>query len=87
MDSYYKEFLHIDPLQSYKPWVKTETTPDDRLMPANEKQIAAVFVCSDPVDWGRDLQVRERFHNLFRLRFDFMWLLWASVLSYQQTVY
>lgn len=59
MDNYCKEFRHIDPLQSYKPWVKNETTVNDMLMPANERQIVAVFVCSDPIDWGRDLQVCE----------------------------
>lgn len=80
MDSYYKEFQHIDPLQAYKPWMKTETNPNDMLMPANERQIAAVFVCSDPVDWGRDLQVRGRFHKSSRLSFDSMRLFWVSIL-------
>lgn len=61
MDNYCKEFQHIDPLQSYKPWVKNETIPNDKLIAANERQIAAVFVCSDPVDWSRDLQVRNIF--------------------------
>ena len=61
MDNYCKEIEHIDPLQSYKPWVKNETIPNNILMPAKERQIAAVFVCSDPIDWGRDLQVREHF--------------------------
>ncbi|KAG0598629.1 hypothetical protein M758_12G089100 [Ceratodon purpureus] len=57
MEDFCKEFPHIDPLESYKPWVKNETIPTDTHTPANERQIAAVFVCSDPVDWGGDLQV------------------------------
>lgn len=68
MDNYCKEFQHIDPLQSYKPWVRPENK-SDMLMPANERQIAAVFVCSDPVDWGQDLQVRERVTTLARFCF------------------
>ncbi|KAG0577455.1 hypothetical protein KC19_5G157400 [Ceratodon purpureus] len=58
MDKYCEEFQYIDPLQSYKPWVnKYDVSKKDMIMPANERQIAAVFVCSDPIDWGRDLQV------------------------------
>lgn len=64
MDNYCKEFQYIDPLQSYKPWVKNEACNKDMIMPANERQIAAAFVCSDPIDWGRDLQVSKPFQIL-----------------------
>ena len=70
MEDFCKEFPHIDPLASYKPWVKNETIPTDTHTPANERQIAAVFVCSDPVDWGGDLQVREHFYDLPVFRFQ-----------------
>ncbi|XP_024399135.1 mitochondrial hydrolase YKR070W [Physcomitrium patens] len=57
MDNYFREFPHIDPLLSYKPWAKYESNANGMLMPEIERQIAAVFVCSDPVDWSRDIQV------------------------------
>ena len=56
-ETYAKEFDNIDPLQPYKPWVEPHTSSSNKLMPAHERQIAAVFVVSDPVDWGRELQV------------------------------
>ena len=71
MDDYCKEFEYIDPLQSYKPWVK-ERYNKDMIMPANERQIAAVFVCSDPVDWGRDLQVWNLFIQLHHSDLQFL---------------
>lgn len=52
-----REFEHIDPLERYKPWVDSDIDRSDILMPADERQIAAVFVCSDPIDWGREIQV------------------------------
>lgn len=67
MDNYFREFPHIDPLLSYKPWAKYESNANGMLMPEIERQIAAVFVCSDPVDWSRDIQVSEPFQVLSRL--------------------
>ncbi|KAH8948515.1 hypothetical protein BDL97_11G098100 [Sphagnum fallax] len=57
IDEYVEEFDSIDPLESYKPWVKQSKSSRDILMPSSDQKISAVFVCSDPVDWGRDLQV------------------------------
>jgi hypothetical protein len=58
IDEYVEEFDSIDPLESYKPWVKQSKSSRDILMPSSDQKISAVFVCSDPVDWGRDLQVK-----------------------------
>lgn len=58
VDSYVNEFDNIDPLARYKPWVKTPSANSDVRIPRNDsEEVGAVFVVSDPVDWGRDLQV------------------------------
>ncbi|CAM6124602.1 unnamed protein product [Calypogeia fissa] len=58
MDSYVNEFANIDPLARYKPWLQPPSAEDDMNIPRNDsEEVAAVFVVSDPVDWGRDLQV------------------------------
>ncbi|GLT66871.1 hypothetical protein SLA2020_392140 [Shorea laevis] len=61
MDEYSSYFNGIDPVSQYKMWT-TKPRPDEKspLMPnynVSSEKIKAVFVVSDPVDWGRDIQV------------------------------
>ncbi|GAQ90190.1 Haloacid dehalogenase-like hydrolase (HAD) superfamily protein [Klebsormidium nitens] len=56
MEEYVHEFPDIDPLAPYGPSARqTEARNPPDLPP--EHRIAAVFVVSDPVNWGRDIQV------------------------------
>lgn len=77
IDEYVEEFDSIDPLESYKPWVKQSKSSRDILMPSSDRKISAVFVCSDPVDWGRDLQVKL-FVSYLSTVLEF-WLCWSLV--------
>lgn len=58
MDDYASCFENIDPLAQYKNWKKQAITPE---MPLRtdlvSERVQAVFIVSDPVDWGRDIQV------------------------------
>ncbi|KAH9329221.1 hypothetical protein KI387_001329, partial [Taxus chinensis] len=64
MDVYTSYFNNIDPLAQYKSWANHLSSHNEKLLPQLEgqdditkKQVHAAFVVSDPVDWGRDIQV------------------------------
>lgn len=50
INKFWEQFQHVDLLQSYNSR-KKNGAGDDTLMTANERQIVAVLVSSDPVDW------------------------------------
>ncbi|EFJ08934.1 hypothetical protein SELMODRAFT_184925 [Selaginella moellendorffii] len=54
MDDYVCEFESIDPLEQYKPWSRAGSAT---LAGRESQDVQAVFIVSDPVDWGRDIQV------------------------------
>lgn len=66
MDEYVSYFEDIDPLSQYKTWKVRQISknianskPGD-LVPrynAHRNRVQAAFIVSDPVDWGRDIQV------------------------------
>lgn len=58
LDEYVSYFKGIDPVSQYKLW--TTKPMQDKMMQNYDllsEKIKAVFVISDPVDWGRDIQV------------------------------
>ncbi|XP_031372181.1 uncharacterized protein YKR070W-like isoform X1 [Punica granatum] len=62
LDEYASYFENIDPVSQYKTWTTcgTETGHANSLEPNNDilsEKVKAAFVVSDPVDWGRDIQV------------------------------
>uniref|UniRef100_A0A1D1ZCR5 Uncharacterized protein YKR070W n=1 Tax=Anthurium amnicola TaxID=1678845 RepID=A0A1D1ZCR5_9ARAE len=66
MDEYVSYFDGIDPLSQYKTWTIRQKSDNNRTSKpmdshprydAYRKRVQAAFVVSDPVDWGRDIQV------------------------------
>ena len=64
MDDYASLFKNIDPVAQYKRWTtKPELVGNDLSVNGVPRRdvpletVKAVFVVSDPVDWGRDIQV------------------------------
>jgi hypothetical protein len=64
LDEYASYFENIDPVSRYKMWTtKQELVKSSyprKLVPSyniTADRVKAVFVVSDPVDWGRDIQV------------------------------
>ncbi|XP_065869737.1 mitochondrial hydrolase YKR070W-like isoform X2 [Euphorbia lathyris] len=66
VDEYASLFENIDPVAQYKKWTtkqvsnRTNRTLTENMKPrynVASEAVKAVFVVSDPVDWGRDIQV------------------------------
>ncbi|XP_057799075.1 uncharacterized protein YKR070W isoform X6 [Salvia miltiorrhiza] len=62
LDEYASYFSNIDPVAQYKRWTtrqesKCSKNSDKIIHQGYSKKVKAVFVVSDPVDWGRDIQV------------------------------
>jgi hypothetical protein len=64
LDEYASYFENIDPVSQYKMWTtKQELVKSSyprKLVPSyniTADRVKAAFVVSDPVDWGRDIQV------------------------------
>jgi hypothetical protein len=62
IDDYSSYFRDIDPLAPFKTWTvgKTVSNLSAKVHPSYDvyaERVKGVFVVSDPVDWGRDLQV------------------------------
>ncbi|KAH7316154.1 hypothetical protein KP509_21G080400 [Ceratopteris richardii] len=58
MEEYVEHFKDIDPLAKYKKWsTNNDIRKNTKNVYSSNKAIDAVFVVSDPVDWGRDIQV------------------------------
>ncbi|KAA8534318.1 hypothetical protein F0562_031855 [Nyssa sinensis] len=64
LDDYTSYFDNIDPVSQYKTWrteqVSNQYSNFDKLVPRYNvfsERVKAAFVISDPVDWGRDIQV------------------------------
>ncbi|KAI4994747.1 hypothetical protein ZWY2020_034388 [Hordeum vulgare] len=64
IDDYSSYFKEIDPLAPFKKWKVGESNCEDfmseklhRPYDVYQERVKGVFVVSDPVDWGRDLQV------------------------------
>lgn len=55
MDEYESYFNDIDPLSQYKIW-RSKQIFSNKFYARTDK-VQAVFIVSDPVDWGRDIQV------------------------------
>lgn len=67
IDEYASYFDDIDPLSSYKAWkveqayrIDEDSKKSQPRYDVHSEIVKGVFVVSDPVDWGRDIQV----HNL-----------------------
>uniref|UniRef100_A0A0D9VSQ2 TIGR01456 family HAD hydrolase n=1 Tax=Leersia perrieri TaxID=77586 RepID=A0A0D9VSQ2_9ORYZ len=64
IDEYSSYFKDIDPLAPFKKWIvqqaDNKNMKSEKVHPSYdvfEERVKGVFVLSDPVDWGRDLQV------------------------------
>ncbi|KAL2555492.1 hydrolase family protein/HAD-superfamily protein [Forsythia ovata] len=64
LDEYASYFDHIDPVAHYKGWTGTKASNWPRNSPKSvscpnviSEKVKAAFVVSDPVDWGRNIQV------------------------------
>ncbi|KAI5072363.1 hypothetical protein GOP47_0012469, partial [Adiantum capillus-veneris] len=57
MEDYVSQLKDIDPLAKYKHWSSTTHLEKVSNCSPCTKAVDAVFVVSDPVDWGRDIQV------------------------------
>jgi hypothetical protein len=62
IDEYASYFKDIDPLAPFKTWKvgQTDSYMSAKVNPSYDvysERVKGVFVVSDPVDWGRDLQV------------------------------
>ncbi|MQL97387.1 hypothetical protein Taro_030086 [Colocasia esculenta] len=66
MDEYASYFDEIDPLSQYKTWTVRQITDNNSnskprdphpRFDAHRSKVQAAFIVSDPVDWGRDIQV------------------------------
>ncbi|XP_038980181.1 uncharacterized protein YKR070W isoform X2 [Phoenix dactylifera] len=63
IDEYASYFKDIDPLSQYKTWRIKQTYDENSSMELHPRydvysdRVKAAFVVSDPVDWGRDIQV------------------------------
>ncbi|KAJ7980932.1 hydrolase family protein / HAD-superfamily protein [Quillaja saponaria] len=66
IDEYANCFQNIDPLAQYKRWTPMQVIDEDtkvknkQMTPKTNvclERVQAAFVVSDPVDWGRDIQV------------------------------
>ena len=58
-------FEYIDPLEPYKKWttkLSDQNTKVKESAPSSKdcsERVQAAFIVSDPVDWGRDIQVKR----------------------------
>ncbi|KAL1532783.1 hypothetical protein AAHA92_32752 [Salvia divinorum] len=62
LDEYASHFSNIDPVAQYKRWTTIQESNcskhSEKIIHHDySKNVKAVFVVSDPVDWGRDIQV------------------------------
>ncbi|CAN1747271.1 Uncharacterized protein YKR070W [Linum perenne] len=64
LDDYASLFENIDPVSQYKRWASKEVMDSSgpsrsivQRCDIHSESVKAVFVVSDPVDWGRDIQV------------------------------
>lgn len=64
LDDYASLFENIDPVSQYKTWTTKRVLDRNgvsvNMVPrytASSERVKAVFIVSDPVDWGRDIQV------------------------------
>lgn len=64
IDGYASFFENIDPVSQYKNWTSKQafdlTSDSEKMMRRQSvlsKRVKAAFVVSDPVDWGRDIQI------------------------------
>ncbi|KAK0592790.1 hypothetical protein LWI29_025459 [Acer saccharum] len=61
LDEYASYFENIDPVSQYKTWTTEQvSTRSCHSVPGyivSSERVKAAFVISDPVDWGRDIQV------------------------------
>lgn len=69
LDEYASYFEYIDPVSQYKKWRTCDLTTKTGGLKVFEpdydiffEKVQAAFVISDPVDWGRDIQVTSPFH-------------------------
>jgi hypothetical protein len=64
LDEYASYFQNIDPVAQHKTWVTEKKSNGQKHSPNTvpncnvySERVKAAFVVSDPVDWGRDIQV------------------------------
>lgn len=61
VDEYASFFENIDPVSQYKMWTTKQAanrnSHSTRGYNVSSERVKATFVVSDPVDWGRDIQV------------------------------
>lgn len=63
MDEYASFFDGIDPLAQYKNWRVDSQTSSSKTSISSQR-VKAAFIVSDPIDWGRDIQVNIIFFTL-----------------------
>lgn len=56
MDEYASCFDSIDPLAQYKNW-RVDSQKSSSKTSISSQRVKAAFIVSDPIDWGRDIQV------------------------------
>ncbi|KAL1817149.1 mitochondrial hydrolase YKR070W isoform X1 [Daucus carota subsp. sativus] len=56
MDEYASCFDSIDPLEQYKNW-RLDSQKSSSKTSISSQRVKAAFIVSDPIDWGRDIQV------------------------------
>ena len=61
LDEYASYFENIDPVSQYKRWTTGQVSNrNSHSLPGyniSSERVKGAFVVSDPVDWGRDIQV------------------------------
>lgn len=61
LDEYASYFENIDPVSQYKRWTTGQVSNRNSHSPPgyniSSERVKGAFVVSDPVDWGRDIQV------------------------------
>lgn len=60
MDEYASCFDSIDPLAQYKNW-RVDSQKTSSKTSISSQRVKAAFIVSDPIDWGRDIQVSITF--------------------------
>lgn len=71
LDEYSSYFDSIDPVSHYKTWTTkalnqySSSTKFGPSLDVTSERVKAAFVVSDPVDWGRDIQVISSKFYLF----------------------
>lgn len=84
MDEYASYFKHIDPVSQYKRWTTEQiSNRNSHVLRYNvsSERVKAAFVASDPVDWGRDIQVFVVLHAEFLVEMPHSYLAFMDIIQ------